>query len=50
MDMLDRREEAVLDYNTVLARDNFWDSRKYAKAGAAKAADHKEVYRQLLED
>ena len=50
MDMLDRREEAVMDYNTVLVRDNFWDSRKYARAGTAKAPDFKEVYRQLMED
>ena len=50
LDLMDRREEAVADYKTVLARDNFWDSQKYAKAGAAKAPDFKEVYRQLMED
>ncbi len=50
MDMIGRREEAVEDYKTVLVRDNFWDSQKYAKAGVSKAPDFKEVYRQLMED
>jgi tetratricopeptide (TPR) repeat protein len=50
MDMLGRREEAVADYKTVLERDNFWDSRKYAKSAVKKAPDFKEVHRQLLED
>jgi len=50
MDMMGKREEALTDYGAVLARDNFWDSRKYAKASVKKAPDFKEVYRQLLED
>jgi len=50
LDMMGKREEALLDYGTVLARDNFWDSQKYAKISIKKAADFKEVYRQLLED
>ena len=50
MDMLGRREEAVMDYNAALARDNFWDSRKYARAAIKKAPDFKETYRQLVED
>jgi hypothetical protein len=45
-----RREEALSDYSAVLARDDFWDAREYAKAAAKKAPDFKEVYRQLIED
>ena len=50
MDMQGKRAEAVMDYKTVLARDNFWDSRKYAEDGVSEAVDFKEAYRQLLED
>ncbi|OGS28680.1 MAG: hypothetical protein A2218_09910 [Elusimicrobia bacterium RIFOXYA2_FULL_53_38] len=50
MDMMGKREEAVLDYAAVMGRDNFWDSQKYAKAAIKKAPDFKEVYRQLMED
>ena len=49
LDLLGKREEAVKDYNTVMQRDNFWDSRKYGKLALKKAPDLKEVYRQLLE-
>jgi len=50
MDMLGKRAEAVMDYKTVLARDNFWDSGEYAEDGISKAVDFKEAYRQLIED
>ena len=50
MDLMGKREEALMDYNTVLSRDNFWDSQKYAKASVKKAPDFKEIYRQLMED
>jgi tetratricopeptide (TPR) repeat protein len=50
MDMMGKREEALQDYAVVLERDNFWDSRKYAKVSVKKAPDFKEVYRQLMED
>ncbi len=50
MDMMGKREEALRDYAVVLGRDNFWDSRKYAKASVKKAPDSREVYRQLMED
>ncbi|MFA6435421.1 MAG: hypothetical protein WCW52_12080 [Elusimicrobiales bacterium] len=50
MDLLGRRDDATMDYKTVLARDNFWDSQKYAKSGLSKAPDFKEIYRQLIED
>lgn len=45
-----KRDEALSDYNAALARDNFWDSRYYAKAGRKKAPDLPEVLRQLTED
>ena len=50
MDITGKRAEAVMDYKTVLARDNFWDSRKYAGDGVSEAVDFEEAYRQLLED
>lgn len=50
LDLLGRRGEALPDYRTVLERPNFWDSRKYAKAGLKKAPDYDEVYRQLTSD
>ncbi|HBA59888.1 MAG TPA: hypothetical protein DCZ92_03520 [Elusimicrobia bacterium] len=50
LDLLGRRAEALRDYKAAAARPNFWDSRKYAKAGLKKAPDYKEVYRQLAED
>lgn len=49
-DLDGRRAEALADYRTAAARPNFWDSRKYAKAGLKKAPDHKEVYRQMTVD
>ncbi len=50
LDLMGRRKDALQDYSAVLARDHFWDARKYAKAAARKAPDFKEVYRQLIED
>ncbi len=50
LDLMGRREDALLDYGAVSARDDFWDARKYAKAAARKAPDFKEIYRQLIED
>lgn len=50
LDLMGVREEAVRDYKTVLARDNFWDSRKYAKLSIKKPPDQKEIDRQLVED
>jgi len=50
MDLMGKREEAVMDYRTVLARDNFWDSWKYARLAVKKAPDLSEVSRQLTED
>jgi len=49
-DLLGRREDALKDYRTALERDNFWDSRLYAKKGLKKAPDFKEIYRQLIEE
>ncbi len=49
-DLAGRREAALADYRTALERPNFWDSKKYSKAGIKKAPDHKEVMRQLTED
>jgi len=50
LDLSGRRAEALADYRTAAARPNFWDSKKYAKAGLKKAPDHKEVYRQMTVD
>ncbi|MEK7722223.1 MAG: hypothetical protein AAB359_07530, partial [Elusimicrobiota bacterium] len=49
-DLAGRREAALADYKTALERPNFWDSRKYSKAGIKKAPDHREVMRQMTED
>ena len=49
-DLAGLRETALADYKTVLARPNFWDSRKYAKAGIKKAADYQEVMLQMTQD
>jgi len=49
-DLLGSREDAVKDYQMALERDNFWDSRLYAKKGLKKAPDFKEIYRQLIEE
>ena len=49
-DLAGRREAALADYKTALARPNFWDSKKYAKAGIKKAPDFGEVYRQMTVD
>jgi len=48
-DMTGRRAEAVEEYSAVLARPNFWDSRKYAGRGRKKAAGFDEVMRQIDE-
>ena len=50
LDLLGRREEALKDYKTASDRSNFWDSKKYAKAGLKEAPDYKEVYRQMTAD
>ncbi|MDA8131622.1 MAG: hypothetical protein M0011_08990 [Elusimicrobia bacterium] len=50
LDLLGRRLDALADYGTVLKRPNFWDSRKYAKAGLKQAPDYAEVYRQMTVD
>lgn len=49
-DLAGLRETALADYRTALARANFWDSKKYAKAGLKKAPDLREVMRQLTQD
>jgi tetratricopeptide (TPR) repeat protein len=49
-DLAGQREAALADYKKALDRPNFWDSKKYAKAGLKKAPDHKEVMRQMTED
>ncbi len=50
LDLLGRRAEALPDYRAAAGRPNFWDSRKYAKAGLKGSPDHAEVYRQLTVD
>ncbi len=50
LDLLGRREAALADYKIAADRPNFWDSKKYAKAGLKTAPDYKEVYRQMTED
>ena len=50
LDLLGRRAEALADYKTAAARPNFWDSKKYAKAGLKKTPDYKVVYRQMTVD
>lgn len=50
LDLLGRRDEALADYKTTAARPNFWDSKKYAKAGLKTPPDYKEVYRQMTVD
>ncbi|MBI5743290.1 MAG: hypothetical protein HY952_01950 [Elusimicrobia bacterium] len=50
LDLLGRRAEALKDYGIAADRPNFWDSKKYAKAGLRKAPDYKEVYRQMTID
>ena len=49
-DLAGRRVAALADYSTALARPNFWDSKKYSKAGIKKAPDFEEVLRQMTED
>ncbi len=49
-DLLGRREEALADYKTTAARHNFWDSRKYAKAGLKNSPTYEEVYHQMTVD
>jgi len=50
LDLLGRRQEALSDYRAAADRPNFWDSKKYAKAGLKRAPDFKEVYRQMTQD
>jgi tetratricopeptide (TPR) repeat protein len=50
LDLLGRRLDALADYKRAEARPNFWDSKKYAKAGLKKAPDYAEVYRQMTVD
>jgi len=49
-DLAGQREAALADYRTVLERPNFWDSKKYSRAGIKKAANYEEVMRQMTED
>lgn len=48
-DLMEKRSMAEKDYLSVLSRDNFWDSRKYAKAALKTPPDREEVMRQLTE-
>ncbi len=50
LDLLGKREEALRDYEEVLAREDFWDAHKYARAAAARPPAPAEVYRQLTEE
>lgn len=50
LDLLGRRAQALPDYRAAAGRPNFWDSRKYAKAGLRNAPDYAEVYRQMTVD
>ena len=50
LDLLGRRDEALADYKVTADRPNFWDSKKYAKAGLKAPPDYKEVYRQMTVD
>ncbi len=50
LDLLGRRAEALADYRVAADRPNFWDSKKYSKAGLRKAPDYAEVYRQMTVD
>ena len=50
LDLLDRRQEALKDYKVAAGRPNFWDSRKYAKAGLKKPLGYDEIYRQMTAD
>ena len=49
-DLAGLRAEALADYKAAADRPNFWDSKKYAKAGLKKAPDYREVYRQMTAD
>ena len=49
-DLLGRRAEALRDYKAAHDRPNFWDSRKYSRAGLKKAPSFGEVVRQMTED
>ncbi len=49
-DLAGLRETALADYRTALRRTNFWDSKKYSKAGIKEAPDYQEVMRQMTED
>jgi len=50
LDLLGRRLDALADYRRAEARPNFWDSKKYAKAGLKAPPDYREVYRQMTVD
>jgi tetratricopeptide (TPR) repeat protein len=50
LDLQGRRDAALADYRTAADRPNFWDSKKYAKAGLKKAPGYEEVYRQMTAD
>jgi tetratricopeptide (TPR) repeat protein len=50
LDLQGRRDAALADYRAAADRPNFWDSKKYAKAGLKKAPSYEEVYRQLTAD
>ncbi|HCC48864.1 MAG TPA: hypothetical protein DEQ38_12220 [Elusimicrobia bacterium] len=50
LDLLGRRLDALPDYRRAETRPNFWDSKKYAKAGLKASPDYREVYRQMTVD
>ncbi|HAT72953.1 MAG TPA: hypothetical protein DCS63_09080 [Elusimicrobia bacterium] len=50
LDLAGRRADALSDYSTAADRPNFWDSKKYAKAGLKRAPDYAEVYKQMTVD
>ena len=49
-DLQGRRLDALADYRRAAARPNFWDSKKYSKAGLKAPPDYAEVYRQMTVD
>lgn len=50
LDLQGRREAALADYKIAAGRPNFWDSKKYAKAGLKSAPEYAEVYLQMTAD
>ena len=50
LDLGGRRADALADYGIAADRPNFWDSKKYARAGLKRAPDYEEVYAQMTVD